>query len=85
MSGLNRYTCEETFRRLEDYLDRQLSAEEIRLVEAHLQECVRCATEFGFEAGLLADIRTKLKRIGVPADLRSRIAHLLEAERKTGT
>lgn len=82
MNGIDRYTCEETFRRLEDYLDRQLTPEENRLVEAHLQECVRCATEFQFEAGLLSDIRAKLTRIQVPTTFRSRLAELLQEERR---
>jgi len=34
-----RYTCEETFRRLEDYVDRELSAEEMERVREHLKTC----------------------------------------------
>lgn len=82
MKPLDRFTCEETFRRLEDYVDRQLTPEELRLVEAHLRECVMCADEFKFEAGVLCDVRSKLGRIQVPASLRQRIAQMLENERR---
>ena len=72
--SLDRMTCESAFRRLDDYLDRQLSAKEMRLVEAHLQVCEVCAREFVFEAGVLDGVRRKLEGIAAPADLLARIA-----------
>ena len=33
---LDRMSCEEAFRRLDDYLDRELSPDEMRQVEEHL-------------------------------------------------
>jgi anti-sigma factor (TIGR02949 family) len=70
---LDRTTCEETFRRLDDYLDRQLSDEEIRLVEAHLRECAMCSREFVFEAEVIRSVRQKLQRVSVPPGLLDRI------------
>ena len=70
---LDQKTCEETFRRLDDYLDRQLSPEETRMVEDHLHTCAMCAKEFKFEAGVIEGIRDKLRRVTAPPELLARI------------
>ena len=70
---LDQKTCEETFRRLDDYLDRQLSPEETRMVEDHLHTCAMCAREFKFEAGVIEGVRDKLRRVTAPPDLLARI------------
>jgi Putative zinc-finger len=36
MAPIDRYTCEETIRRLDDYLDRELTPHEMQLVKEHL-------------------------------------------------
>jgi len=73
MTLLNRYTCEEAFRRLDDYLDRELSAEEMTLVHEHLDICAGCAREFNFEASVLRGVREKLRKIELPDSLQARI------------
>ena len=73
MTHLNRYTCEEAFRRLDDYLDRELSAEEMTLVHDHLDICAGCAREFNFEASVLRGVREKLRQINLPDSLQARI------------
>ena len=73
MTHLNRYTCEEAFRRLDDYLDRELSAEEMTLVHEHLEICAGCAREFNFEASVLRGVREKLQQIELPDSLQARI------------
>jgi anti-sigma factor (TIGR02949 family) len=70
---LDRMTCESAFRRLDDFLDRQLNAEETRLVEAHLHICEACTREFAFEASVLAGVRRKLQTLSAPPDLLARI------------
>jgi anti-sigma factor (TIGR02949 family) len=75
---LSRYTCEEAFRRIDDFLDRELSSEETTLVQEHLEVCAACAREFRYEESVLRNVRTKLRQIDVPADLQSRIAAMLE-------
>jgi anti-sigma factor (TIGR02949 family) len=70
----DRATCEEAFRRLDDFLDRRLSAEDTRLIEEHLQICDACTREFAFEASVLVGIRRKLERVAAPPDLLARIA-----------
>jgi anti-sigma factor (TIGR02949 family) len=82
MTHLNRYTCEEAFRRLDDYLDRELSAEEMTLVHEHLDICAGCAREFNFEASVLRGVREKLRQIDLPDSLQARIlAALGKADR----
>lgn len=76
---LDRMTCESAFRRLDDYLDRQLSQDEMRLVEEHLHICDACTREFTFEASVLAGVRKKLQSITAPPELLARIAAQLKA------
>ena len=71
-------SCQETFRRINDYVDRELAPEEQSLVEDHLRECANCAARFDFESRLLDDLRAKLNRIKVPPTLRDRVAQALD-------
>jgi anti-sigma factor (TIGR02949 family) len=73
MSGRSRFTCEEMFRRLDDYLDHELTPEEMRKAEAHLAECAQCASEHRFERGVLDAVRSKVQRLQVPPDLASNV------------
>lgn len=82
MTASTGYTCEETFQRLNDYLDRTLPADEKRLVQAHLEHCVMCAREYRFEQNVIDHVRGALGRLDVPADLARRIADQLDAARK---
>jgi anti-sigma factor (TIGR02949 family) len=74
------FTCREVFARLDDYLDRELTAEEMAMVSAHLETCAECAGEYRFERGVLEDVRGKLRRLAVPGDLLSRITARIAAE-----
>ena len=76
----NRFDCEELFRRLEDYVDRELSAEGAALVEAHLAECEACATEYNFGSRFVAGVRKKLQHLQTPTDLVKRIAKALREQ-----
>jgi len=71
--------CAETVQRLDDYLDRELSAEEVAAVEQHLEHCVGCAGAFAVEQGLLDAIRAKLTRLRMPAGLMAKISSRLSA------
>jgi anti-sigma factor (TIGR02949 family) len=82
MTRLNRYTCEEAFRRLDDYLDRELSPEEMALVREHLEVCAGCAREFNFERSILKGVEEKLQQIDLPDTLQSRILGLLKSQRR---
>jgi anti-sigma factor (TIGR02949 family) len=78
---LNRHTCEEAFRRLDDFLDRRLTPEEARLVEEHLQTCAACTQEFTFEASVLTGVRRKLRHLEAPADLLRKVISQLDPRR----
>jgi anti-sigma factor (TIGR02949 family) len=80
MTHLHRYTCEEAFRRLDDYLDRELSAEEMVLVREHLEICAGCAREFNFEASVLKGVGEKLQQIDLPDGLQARILGMLKPQ-----
>jgi mycothiol system anti-sigma-R factor len=85
VSLLDRYTCEEVFRRMGDFLDRELKPGEVARVRAHLETCAACASEYAFEESVLLDVRAKLQRVAVPAELRERIALRLAASRSSAT
>jgi anti-sigma factor (TIGR02949 family) len=80
----DRYTCEEMLRRLDDYLDRELTPDEIRRVEEHLKDCEACIREFGFEANVISAVRSKLRQVEVPDTLADRVAMSLARERASG-
>ena len=71
-------TCEETFRRLDDFLDHELSVDECRRVQKHLEICSVCAKEFEFEANVWNEVRAKLQYIIVPPNLREKVSLLLK-------
>ena len=81
MTHHSRFTCEEAFRRLDDYLDRELSAAEMDLVRSHLEICEGCASEFNFEASILRGISAKVRQLDVPQSLRDRVLSALKRER----
>ena len=63
------FDCEETFRRMQDYLDRELSPEEIDLVQAHLASCGMCAEEYLFEASFLRRVSQYVQDTEIPENL----------------
>lgn len=71
-------SCAESFKRLDDYLDRELSPEETARVAEHLEVCARCAGEFEIERDVLDEIRKKLGRIKAPGGLMARISAQLK-------
>ena len=77
MRPIDRFHCEETFRRFDDYLDRELTAEEQRLVEEHLEHCDRCSRELRFEANVVREVRAKVRRLAAPSGLLDRIQRAL--------
>jgi anti-sigma factor (TIGR02949 family) len=81
---VDRFTCEEVFRRLDDFVDRELTAEETRRVEEHLETCEACASEYAFEVSLIRSVREKLRHIDVPESLLERVSTTLARERVEG-
>ena len=66
--------CEQTFRRIQDFLDRELSIEELVLVQEHLDGCGICAEEYRFEASVLRWVGRSLNEVQVPEDLFERVS-----------
>jgi anti-sigma factor (TIGR02949 family) len=71
-------TCDVVLGRLDDYLDRNLSTEEVRRVDQHLDECLRCLQIYRFEKSLLDGIRSRLRRISLPPQLMASIKLCLD-------
>jgi RNA polymerase sigma-70 factor (ECF subfamily) len=76
--GLDPELCAKAFSHIDDYVDRELTAAEMAAVEAHLELCALCSTEFSYEAKLIDGIRDKLRRIDVPPDFRTNLARRLK-------
>ena len=72
------YDCADALRRLDDYLDRQLTPKERALVEQHLATCTACASKYRFETTFVSEVRRKLVRIDVPPRLASRVHDALQ-------
>ena len=79
MTTIDRYTCEEVVRRLDDYVDRELSSHEMQLMRAHIETCAACAHEHAFAVATLRTLKAKLRRIEVPRDLMAHLALRLAA------
>jgi anti-sigma factor (TIGR02949 family) len=77
MSPRDRYTCEEAFRRMDEYLDRELAPDEAARVRVHLETCAACASEYMFEESVLLTVKAKLRRVDIPPALRTRIERRL--------
>jgi anti-sigma factor (TIGR02949 family) len=76
-SRLDRYTCEEALRRLDDYVDRELGERELQLVREHLETCAACTAQYTYQVGAIEQLKEKLRRIAVPQDLLTRIRDTL--------
>ena len=66
-------SCKDCVDRLGDFVDRELSAEEITAVEQHLEECFGCSREFRFEGAVLESIKATLRRVQAPPSLLEKI------------
>ena len=78
---IDRYTCEEMLRRLDDFVDRELPPHEMQRAREHLETCEACAKEFAFTASMLDELKIKLRRIDVPEELMERIGMQLARAR----
>src|SRR5580658_1335522 len=61
--GDDYYSCEEAIKRLNEYLDHQLTQEERAVVIKHLEICKPCLSRFSFEQTLIISLRTKLSTL----------------------
>jgi mycothiol system anti-sigma-R factor len=60
-------TCEEAYKEIYEYLDRELSEAELSIVRKHLEDCPPCAHHFQFEGTVVRYIREQGARETCPA------------------
>jgi anti-sigma factor (TIGR02949 family) len=70
-------SCGEAVRRLWEYLDSALAADDHRELERHLAFCVRCCGELEFARELQRRLRSTV--IDVPVDARGRLERFIGA------
>lgn len=78
--GIDPYSCEEAIKRLNDYLDHELSEAERVVVLKHLEICKPCLGRFTFEQTLVISLRQKLTRLRAPDSLREKLHGLLRSQ-----
>jgi len=79
MRSVDPLTCEQVFRRLNDYLDRNLEDAEMEQVAEHLEVCAQCASEHAFEATMLDGLKERLRHVTAPPSLLDKIQRILSA------
>ena len=68
--------CMETVARLHLYIDRELSDEEVAIVQQHLKDCPSCECRFHFDMGLKRLVHEKCTIEKAPEHLRAAVMHL---------
>ena len=68
--------CMETVARLHLYIDRELSDEEVAIVQQHLKDCPSCECRFHFDMGLKRLMHEKCTMEKAPDTLRATIMRL---------
>lgn len=77
MNAPTHLSCKQCADQLADFLDRELTSEEVKLVEGHLDRCGDCAREFRFEGAVVDSLKATLRRVQAPPTLMDRIRALL--------
>ena len=75
--------CVETVARLHLYLDRELSDEEIIIVQQHLESCKQCDCRFHFDMHIKRLIHERCAVERAPDHLSERVMHLIHTSRTT--
>lgn len=68
--------CMETVARLHLYIDRELSAEEIAIVQQHLKDCPSCECRFHFDMHLKRLLHEKCTIEKAPEHLRAAVMRI---------
>lgn len=79
MTSIDPESCAQVFARLEDWVDRELSVDDLGRIEQHLRSCALCASEFHFEEDVTRAVRAQAQRIRLPQGLQERLQALLAA------
>lgn len=70
--------CKEALHRLYQYLDRELTEEDQRIVKAHLHHCPPCKDLFHFEENVLTFIGATCRQTAAPLSLRDKVQKLCQ-------
>lgn len=76
--------CIEAVARLHLYIDRELSDEEIVIVQKHLEDCHQCECRFHFDMSIKRLIHERCAVESAPDHLRESVLRLIHSSR-TGT
>jgi mycothiol system anti-sigma-R factor len=68
--------CMETVARLHLYIDRELSDDEVAIVQQHLKDCPSCECRFHFDMGLKRLMHEKCTMEKAPDNLRAAVMRL---------
>ena len=68
--------CMETVARLHLYIDRELSDDEVAIVQQHLKDCPSCECRFHFDMGLKRLMHEKCTMEKAPENLRATVMRL---------
>ncbi len=72
--------CVQTTARLHLYIDRELSADEVKFVQQHLVDCPHCNCRFHFDIHIKKLIHERCIIINAPAHLRDAVMRLAHGE-----
>jgi mycothiol system anti-sigma-R factor len=75
--------CVQTTARLHLYIDRELSADEVEIVQQHLAACPHCDCRFHFDVGIKQLIHERCTIVNAPAHLRDAVMRLACGEKVT--
>lgn len=74
------YSCEEAVKRLNEYLDHEMTPEERVVVLKHLEICRPCLARFSFEQHLIVTLRRNVSLLCLPPGVREKLFALLREE-----
>lgn len=69
-------SCREAVEKLYEYIDRQLSEDEMNEVRKHLDRCPSCEDHFRFEEGVLRRVHQACREVETPPALRERVMEM---------
>ncbi|NNN13850.1 MAG: mycothiol system anti-sigma-R factor [Acidimicrobiaceae bacterium] len=72
--------CRESIARLYEFLDNELCSADQAAIKRHIEHCSPCLEAFEFEAELKSMIRSRLRKEGVPLELKEKIRKALASE-----
>lgn len=70
--------CREAVNRLYEFIDRELSLQELEEVQRHLDHCPPCLDLFRFEENVLTFVGEKCREVSAPSQLRDRVRKMCQ-------